>query len=213
MEKNNGKIVAVVALAIAVVALSVGFAAFSATLTIQSATATVEKNDEFSANINYTEGQTLKCVYTGTETEVEGTYNAGTASGKTWTGVNVPLTAGHKSVTCTAQITNASAYTAYLRQISIASALTCASAGTGDDAASNAAAVCATVSAQIKVGGATGTFTTTNSTAVDVTGSTSTIAANGTGTAELTIAYTSAIAADGDLSVTIPTISLLYKTA
>ena len=209
MEKNNGKIVAVAALVVAVVALSVGFAAFAATLTIDSS-ATVKASNEFTENVNYVSG-TPKCYYTGETSSTVPDAVAGTASGKTWTGVSVPLTAEHKSVTCEAEIQNASTYTAYLRQISISNVLSCASVGTGDDAATNVTTICPTVSAKVDVSTDTATFTSTNSTAV--TSTSSTIAGNnGSEKVYLTVSYSSTAAADGDISVTIPTISLLYKT-
>lgn len=212
MEKNNGKIVAVVALVVAVVSLSVGFAAFAATLTIDS-NATVKANDEFSPNVNYVQGSP-KCYYTGdtTKAAIDGA-SAGTASGKTWTGVSVPLTTEHKSVTCEAQISNTSAYVAKLNKISISDYLSCASvAASGDDAATNVSTICPTVSAKVDVATDTATFTSTNK--ADVTSVTSTIDKdNGTEMVYLTIAYTSTVAADGDIKITVPTISLLYKTA
>ena len=206
MEKNNGKIVAVVALAIAVVALSVGFAAFAATLTIDS-NATIKANDAFSENVNYT--GTPACYYTGGTTAAEGS-TAGTASAKSWSGVKVALSDDHKSVTCEADVLNASEYVAYLRQISIGSALTCASKGTGDAAATNADTICGTVSATVEVGTDTHSFTTTTATAK--TNTTGSIAAAGTQKVKLTIAYTSTAKPDGDIDITVPTISLLYKT-
>lgn len=206
MEKNNGKIVAVVALAIAVVALSVGFAAFAATLTIDS-NATIAGSDAFSEHVNYT--GTPACYYTGGSTTAEGSV-AGTATNKSWSGVKAALSKDHKSVTCEADVLNASDYIAYLRQISIGSALTCASTGTGDAAATNADTICATVSATVEVGTDTHSFTTTTATAK--TNTTGSIAAGGTQKVKLTIAYTSTAVPDGDISITVPTISLLYKT-
>lgn len=207
MEKNNGKIVAVVALAIAVVALSVGFAAFAATLTIDS-NATITASNAFTDKVNYVTGSP-KCYYTGGTTTAEGS-TAGTASAKSWSGVKVALSDDHKSVTCEADVLNASEYTAYLRQISIGGTLTCASKGTGDAAATNADTICGTVSAKVDVGTDSATFNTTTSTAVtDTSGS---ITATQTEKVKLTIAYTSTAKPDGDIDITVPTISLLYKT-
>lgn len=207
MEKNNGKIVAVVALAIAVVALSVGFAAFAATLTIDS-NATITASNAFTDKVNYVT-DTPKCYYTGGSTTAEGSV-AGSASAKSWTGVKVALSDEHKSVTCEADVLNASEYVAYLRQISIGGALTCASTGTGDAAATNADTICGTVSAKVDVSTDSHSFTTTAATAKTDTGSS--ITAGGTEHVKLTIAYTSTAKPDGDISITVPTISLLYKT-
>ncbi len=208
MEKSNGKIVAVVALVIAVVSLSVGFAAFAATLTVSSSANVTAVND-FTGNVNYTNGYTVTCKYTGTETDAEGA-TVGTASGKTWTGISIPLSAEHKSVTCTAQVHNESTYTAYLKQISIANTLSCAATGSGDAAATNVSTFCPTVSATLAVGSDSATFTSTNSTAVNGTGS---IATNGYATVTLTVSYTGTVTPDGDIGITIPTISHLYSTS
>ncbi len=215
MEKSNAKVYAVIALVVAVVALSIGFAAFSATLTIENASATVKANDEFSANVNYVSGSP-KCYYTG-DTNKTAVTNAvaGTASGKTWTGVSVPLTAGHYSVTCEAEILNESNYIAYLKSISANGSLTCASVGSGDSAATNISTICNNTTATVSLDSKPAEVATfTNGTNSAFTSTTSSIAAStGTDTVYLTIAYAGSVAADGDITVTIPTISLLYKTA
>ena len=219
MEKNNGKIVAVVALVIAVVSLSVGFAAFSATLTIESASATAKQGtNTFATDVKYTQGQTVTCYEgaSGTTALTAGSYNGGTAANQTWTGVSVPLTTDVRTVRCEAEITNASAYVANLKQISIADYLTCASAGSGDAAATNVTDVCNTVTATVTIDSDTTTFTSSGATSPNknaFTGTASTIAAdNGTKKVNLIIAYGSGVTPDGDITITIPTISLLYKT-
>ena len=218
MEKNNGKIIAVVALVIAVVSLSVGFAAFSATLTIENISATATSaTDTFATGVQYTGNQTVVCYEGDTSTELTETYAGGSATNQTWTGVNVPLTPTVREVTCKAEITNASTYLAKLRQISIADYVTCASTGSGDTAASNEAEVCATVTATVSIAGDSTTFTTSTAATPNkaaYTGASSTIAANnGTAVVSLKLAYSSSInAPDGDLAITVPTISLLYKT-
>ena len=86
MEKNNGKIVAVVALVVAVVSLSVGFAAFAATLTISSTATAKAGTNDFAPDVNYTSGQTVKCYVGGTNSTTEltaDTYSGGTAANKT----------------------------------------------------------------------------------------------------------------------------------
>jgi hypothetical protein len=206
MEKNNGKIVAVVALAIAVVALSIGFAAFSATLTI-GASSNIIATNEFTDNVNYV-ADSSSCVYTGGSTAATGS-DAGTPSGKSWSGVYVKLDKDHKSVTCQANILNASTYAANLKSIS-GSTLTCGSAGSGDAIATNAATICGTVGATVALKTDTTTFTTTTGTGL-TTGSVN-IAAGATETVYLTVAYTSEAIPDGDIAITIPSISLLFKT-
>ncbi len=205
MEKNNGKVVAVVALAIAVVALSIGFAAFSATLTI-GASSNIIATNSFTDNVNYV-ASSSSCVYTGGSTAADGS-NAGSPAGKSWSGIYVKLDKNHKSVTCQADILNNSAYAANLKSIS-GGTLTCGSVGEGDDAASNAATVCGNVSATVALKTDTTTFTTTNGTGL-TTGNVS-IGASATEHVYLTVAYTGDDP-DGDIAITIPSISLLFKT-
>ena len=108
MEKNNGKVIAIVALFVAVVALSIGFAAFTDTLTING-TATVKKADDaFESNFAYDSTSEEACTLTGGTALESGTYNAGTSSDDTWTGISVPLTMTNPSVTCTAKVKNKS---------------------------------------------------------------------------------------------------------
>lgn len=215
---NGSKIIAVIALIVAVVALAVGFATFSATLTIDSQ-ATVEKVDQFSPNVNYS--STLpKCYYTedGTKTDIitgdiaTAGYSAGTATGKVWSGVSVPITMSHKSVTCEAEIENTSSYVAHLKAIKTTTGLSFGSVGSGDDAASTTAinAITANSSAVVTVGNDSATITNA---AVNNTSTSGSIdATNGTQTVTLTIAYTGTVAPDGDVRITVPTISLTYKT-
>ena len=120
MEKNNGKIIAIVALIVAVVALSVGFAAFADQLTIDG-NATVKQGanafDDQTNGLAYLSSSPA-CVITNTQTSVATSpYSQGTASGDTWSGISVPLTTDNPSVTCTATVENRTAYTAYLRGI------------------------------------------------------------------------------------------------
>ena len=209
---NGSKIIAIVALLVAVVALAVGFATFSATLTID-AQANVEATNEFTPNVNYS--ATLpKCYYTGdsSKTDIITTgYSAGTATGKVWNGIKVPITMEHKSVTCEAEIENTSTYIAYLKSIVTSAGLTCASTGSGDDAASETSvtSVCSNSSATVTVGSDTATITNA---AVNNTSTSGSIAASGTQTVLLTIAYNGTASPDGDVTITVPTISLTYKT-
>ena len=211
---NGSKIIAIVALLVAVVALAVGFATFSATLTI-GAEANVEAVNQFTANVNYS--STLpKCYYTEDTTNktdiITTGYSAGTASGKVWSGIKVPITMSHKSVTCEAEVENTSSYVAHLKSIVTSSGLSCDSTGTGDDAASSPVitSICSNSSATVTVGSDSSTIT---SAAVNNTSTTGTInATNGTEIVYVTIAYSGTLAPDGDITITVPTISLTYKT-
>lgn len=224
---NGSKVIAIVALLVAVVALAVGFATFSATLTIKGE-GIVEKIDTFDADVNYSPDATYptKCYYTSDSNKTNiitgdiatAGYSSGTASANTWSGIKVPIqmdSADHKSVTCEAQIENASAYVAYLKSITTQSGLTCSSVGSGDDAASSSivTSICSNSSATVTVGSDSATITNQ---AVNVTGAGSIIAksgnTNGTQLVTITIAYTGTSVPDGDVKIDVPTVSLLYKT-
>ncbi len=218
MEKNNGKIIAVVALVVAVVALSVGFAAFADTLTIQG-NATVEKAaDAFEGSFQYDESVTPTCKAGSTTLTLTSPYSPGTVSGDTWTGISVPLKEGAYTVECTATIKNTSAYDAYLTKLSVNGPITCAS--TGANAASNTTDVCSRITGTVQVGASGNTLSfnkdSTSSTAVS-TGLTASVAkTNGTETVKVTITFDSttapAVVPDGDITVTLPTISHDYST-
>ena len=214
MEKNNGKIIAVAALVVAVIGLSVGFAAFAATLTIENISATMTADNQFTENVNY-QSVAPTCYVTGTSASVVGTYNAGTASGKLWSGINVPLTMTQKSVTCQATIENNSAYRAALDSISIGGTFTCNSvAASGTEGyATNASTICAGTQVTVSTGSATKVFTNASHDALTGITGTSIASNGGTAPVTVTIEYTGDVAADGDVSITIPTISLNYKSA
>ena len=216
MEKNNSKVIAVVALVVAVVALSVGFATYSATLTITNTTATINPANTFSENVKY-KASTMSCTPSTNASVV----SAGTVSDTVWNGVQVTLTAPGDSVTCQATVQNSSAFVAYLRNITTSSTISCA-AGTGTGAASttNVAAVCPGMELTITAGGSTATATSTAAASQAVTGTTgNTIAAiSGTTPGEATVSFTityknDAQAADGSIVVTLPQMNLIYETA
>lgn len=219
MEKNNGKVIAIVALFVAVVALSIGFAAFTDTLTING-TATVKQgsNSAFAASFAYDSTSEEQCTLTGGGALEGGTYSAGTSSDNTWSGISVPLdstTAANASVTCTARVVNSSVYDAYLRTISVSGPIEC-STGTGDAAATNTSDVCDHVTATVQVGNASNSLAiTTSSTSSTANSNVNySVPASGNATVTVIIAYdtTAGVVPDGDVTVTLPTISHGYST-
>lgn len=224
MEKNNGKIIAIVALVVAVVALSVGFAAFADQLTIAgNATAKMGDNpfdtNAEGAGLNY-KATTAECHDTNNpSTNVITTgYNVGTLSGDSWSGISVPLTKDVPSVTCTAKVENTSAYVAYLRGISADTAISCSSEGA--NATANASNVCATVDLTVQVG-SVATDKITSHGAVQPTANNSTtgsVAAksgstNGEATVTVTVSYDPTAVTDEDVVITLPTITHSYSSA
>ena len=218
MEKNNGKVIAIVALVVAVVALSAGFAAFTAVLNITSASATVKASDTFNSNVNYT-ASSAQCYKTGSpSTEVTNAV-AGTASGKTWSGISVPLTTDVPSVTCEAEVTNASTFVAYLQSLQTAGPIQCSSVASGSAAVTSTVinTVCAGTTMTVYVGNsdmanATDKITVTSSSASQTDSGTTSIAASGTTKIYVTVATSQAAAADGDILVSLPFITHTYST-
>ncbi len=216
MEKNNGKIIAIVALVVAVVALSVGFAAFSDQLTINgtaNVSAAANPFDDQTNGLAY-DPTSESCVITGTSTAVG---DPGTASDNAWSGISIPLNSENSSVTCTAEIENKTAYTAYLTSIAAADQLRCTS--TGSNGETNASNVCsgATVTVSITDGTHTsGTLTITGSaqpSAMTTTNSVALDPTNGTATATVVISYTASALTDENVTMTIPTITHHYSSA
>ena len=215
MEKNNGKIIAIVALVVAVVALSVGFAAFADQLTISAQANVAAPSNPFDDSTNglaYAATNSAVCYYTGDNTDT--TTNAGTASGDTWSGISVPLTADKPSVTCTATVVNNTSYTAYLRSIAASGPVECTS--TGANATANASAVCATAQAVVTIDDASLTVNkdSTNSTKNDTITNKTITANGGTKTVTIVISYNpTGVNIDEDVTITIPTITHTYSSA
>ena len=217
MEKNNGKVIAIVALLVGVVALSVGFAAFTDQLTINgTATAKVGDNpfEDKTNGLNY-KANTAEChstAATSTNVITEG-YSAGTLSEDSWSAIKVPLTKDIPSVTCTAKVENKTDYVAYLKSIGANAGVSCAS--TGANATPNANSVCANTHVVVQVGSVADdkiefgtTQPTTNS---STTGS---VASKGEETVTVTISYDpTKVVADEDVTITLPTITHDYSSA
>ena len=242
MEKNqNGKIIAIVALVIGVVGLSLGFAAFTTTLNI-STVANVEVNGSnwdvgFSTN-----GTTIEDVTTaGTKGGVDNTSTAnGQVDVTKYTisqsaGQNAVLhTTSGSFVTYTVNILNNGSLTAYLDSVNFTSPypLSCAPAsGTGSviegvatagtySSGGNSTAISdadcnAMFDVSLTIGGTeyTPTSTSFSGSIAAKTGTTP-----GSTTAVLKLAYnatngaTAAAALDGDIVVTVPSISVIYTS-
>ena len=223
MEKSNGKVIAIVALVVAVIALSAGFAAFTAVLNITNATATITAVDTFAPNVNYQSTSNVSpiCYPTNDSSGTVAGVNEGNLSGKTWSDITIPLTSSVPSVTCQATVSNASSFVAYLTSIAASGVLTCSAAQSGSSAASSNSitSVCGGTKMQVHIDNATYASATdkleiTDSTQqanLSVNGSTS-ISASGTQTVYVTVSTNAAAAADGDIIVDLPDITLTYKT-
>lgn len=216
VEKNNSKVIAIVALVVAVVALSVGFATYSATLTIASdANVVITANDTFSPNVKY-RASSMQCNASGSATVV----SAGSVSDTAWSGIAVTLAQPGDYVTCNAVIENNSGFVGYLKEINTASTISCA-AITGQASTANSSlvsSICATTSLAIAVGSNSATATSTAAASNTNIAANNTIAAingttPGTNTVSITITYgANAPIPDGDVRVNLPQVNLIYKT-
>ena len=217
MEKNNGKIIALVALIVAVIALAVGFAAFSDDLTIDGSATVKGANafDDATNDLAYVP-TSPECHITGTSTDTSTTpYTAGTATGDTWSGISVPLTTENPSVTCTATVKNKTQYTAFLKSIATQSGITCTSSGANQTTNENN--ICGAVNVDVQVGSVATDKITFNRSAASNASTTGSIAKAGdTGdeaTVTVVITYDGTTAADEDVVVTLPTITHSYSSA
>ena len=221
MEKksNGGRVTAVFALAVAVLALAVGFSAFTDDLTINgtaTATSNVNPFDDSTKGLAYVSTGTgaPECHLTNDNSTVINTspYGAGTATGDTWNGINVPLGPGENanSVTCTATVKNDTAYPAELTSLSSAG-VQCSSKG--KNAETNSTNICSGVNVKVQIGdnaadkieyGVSGASSNTTQ---------GTIAKNGgTATVTVTISYDKTKAADDDVTVTLLPITHHYES-
>ncbi len=235
MEKNNGgRLLAVVALVVAVAGLSLGFASFSTSLRIDTAanvsTGTSNWNVGFS-----TDGLAIEDVSTARTVSANESGNAGIIDVTKYTiaqNTNATLsTTTGSSVSYNLSVLNKGSLTAYLDSVNFDNvAITCTSADAGTShlyegvegagstrdggnslAISNAD--CAKMfKVELKIAG-----TTYDSTPASI--SSSTIAAGGSAPVVLTVSYKDdadarAVAAtlDGDIVVTLGSISVVYTS-
>lgn len=205
MEKEKtSKVIAVAALIVAVIGLGIGFAAFNASLTIDAG-ATVEVQDTFSSNVKFVDSS-LSCTPKADTTASVDTSTAAIADHAV-SGIDVTLKTPGDAVTCTVDVKNASAFTAYLEEIKTASAISC-------PAVTNAQGVeeaCATITLDVTSGDTTVQATSTaaaQSTAI--TGNT--IAKDATSTVSFTITYAGPAVASETFTVSVPQISVKYST-
>lgn len=214
MERDrNSKILAIVALIVAVIGLSLGFAAFSQTLTIKSS---AEVNpDETAFNVKFSTEE--ENITPGTVNGVAGsTVPGATAEDATLTdteitGLKAKFTKPGQDVTYSFYARNEGEYDAYLKSITYQNA---ADAGTSISCTANAdtdanlvAEACKGMKVTVTVGG---TETTTESKA-SISSHKLAMSTGEAVTVKIEYAAGSKVA-DGDFTVAIGDIELLYKT-
>ena len=205
MEKNKTfKILAIVGLVVAVVGLAIGFAAFSATLNISTFNATAKAGDADAVFANLVTFQNdATCTVSEGSTA---TATAGTATGHTWSGITATFTKPGDVITCTATVKNASAYIAYVYEItSNDQKITCSGS------AQNISSICSNVTLNTTLSTEGLTVTSANSNWHHIT--TSNIPAGNTDTVTTTITYAeSAPIPDADVTISIPAINYIFNT-
>ncbi len=235
MERNNGKVIAIVALVVAVIGLSLGFAAFSTSLQISA-----EANVTAGNNWNVGFGKTSTAIVPTSDTKAATGTNTGvlnvtkfTLSQNTTATLNFSDT---KSVVYDLYIVNEGGATAYLDSVTFSSPIvTCsnvsatassliegvAGAGTyttGGNTTPLTAEQCSSLfSVTLSIDNVDYTQTTTGITGKSIAAKANNVA--GSVPVQLTIAYkddetAQAIAAtlDGDITVTVGTITVGYKS-
>ena len=233
MERNNGKIIAIVALVVAVIGLSLGFAAFATQLSIGTAANVSTGSGNWSVGFSV-DGSN---IVTGTQTKAAQNSNAGvlnvtkyTLSQETNAELNFSDTT---SVSYNLSIVNEGSLTAYLDKVDFSGVtFTCTNAAAGSsswfEGSSTAGSMttgtntttltdqqCANLfSVSLSIGGTTYSTTTSG-----ITGKSIPATTNNSVPVVLTVAYKNdataqAIAAslDGDISVSIGTIVVDYKS-
>ena len=236
MERNNGKVIAVVALVVAVIGLSLGFAAFSTTLKIDSA-ANVSTG---SSNWNVGFGTSSSAIVNSQTTKAATGTNTGVLAVTKYTlsqNTNATLNfTDTKSVVYDLYIVNEGTTTAYLDNVTFSSPIvSCANASatasslidgasgagtytTGGNTTTLTAEQCNSLfSVTLKIDSTDYTSTTTGITGKSIAAKANDVAGNVP--VKLTIAYkddatAQALAAtlDGDIVVTVGTISIGYKS-
>lgn len=216
MEKNNYKVIAVAALLFAVFTMTIGFAAFSKVLNIKESSAAVSPTDKFSSNVKF-DVQSLSCqAYGDAQVISSGQLDV---NGNEWSGLSVSLKAPSAYVTCSVKVTNESTFDAYLAELNFASPLSC-SYGENiqiDQNFSNGICgengIVATISDGNKSTSVNGVRVFDSSS----TTSDSVISANSESTITFKIEYPNSApvvdAIDSNINVTIPSITLLYKSS
>lgn len=217
MKQGNGKIIALAALAIATLSLTIGFATYTQTLNIQETSFDVTPENTFTPNVKYVSASPVTVNTVGNATVTSpGTIDTERVL---WSGIQIGLTAPGDAVTLKATVENKSTFIAYLKSITTGSnKITCA-AKTGEgvnSATQNIDEACSGIKVTVTAGSdATNKMEVTSAAVGNVSLTNHSLAAtSGTEDITLKVEYLDGSAVtDGDFVVTIPMISLTYKSA
>ena len=213
MERDrNSKILAIIALTVAVIGLSLGFAAFSQTLTIHSSAEVKPDQTAFNVKFSSSEESLATEEITGVPGgEAGATADPATISGTEISGLKAKFTKPGQDVTYTFYVRNEGEYDAYLKSITYQNASGVGTSINCKPGSDTDAGLVATACEGMKV------TVTVNSTET-TTQSNSSISehklAKGEGEeVKVKIEYTAGSGvADGDFTVEIGDIELLYKS-
>ena len=114
-KDNTTKILIMLVLIVLATGITIVFATFSSSLNISSIKGTAQQGDN---DVNFQNKVTFqndaKCTTTGDAYVT----SAGTATGSSWSGIDITAKSPGDTITCTATIKNSSNYTAYLTNLS-----------------------------------------------------------------------------------------------
>ena len=213
MENNNkGKLVLLVILAISIISISIGFAVFSATLTIKESSGTISPNDNFSTNVKFKQNSLSCNTITGTAS----VKNTGVLNSELteWSGLSVLLKEPGDSVTCNVSVSNTSTFDAFLKEIAFSDNLQCSGIDGATISTTNNDAICGANGVKATVSDGTNSLSITGvSEQKKLNISTNNIIeASKTKNISFTVEYV-ANNIDEDVIVTIPQLSLIYKSS
>lgn len=214
MKQNNGKIIALAALAMATLSLTIGFATYTQTLNIQETQFDVTPDNNFTPNVKYVSSTPAEVSHTGDgEVTNPGTIDTDRVL---WSGIAIKLKNPGDSVTLKATVENTSSFIAYLKEITTGSNKITCTAKTGTTGATqNLEEACSGIKVTVQAGtDSANIMEVTKAAAGNVSLTNHAVAkTNGTEDITLKVEYLSESAVtDGDFTVTIPMISLTYKS-
>lgn len=225
MEKEREfKIIAVIALVVAVAGIGVGFAAYTRSFTVSTFDATVNASDinPFTPTTG-SETSTGLVLSDAATTTTSTVTSAGTASNNTWSGIVVAFDDQHRTASLTATVNNFSAYAAYLKSITIADGFACAAETPAETNGSLVTSLCSSVAMTVSIDTASATYDADASTTISnytaasnaTAGTVSAASGSTPGTKTVTLSLSignNVVIPDGDVIITVPTITFGYSS-
>ncbi len=210
-EIKTYRVVAVIALFLGVIGITIGYAAFSNTLSIMSSAEVHPSADNFNVDFSSSNSSVVANPITPTLSETVTGFTATNAtidntSDPQISNLHATFTEPGQTVTYEFYTYNAGLYIAYLNSINFTGSKTCTAAtGTTQALVDDA---CAGITLEVEVG----SESATNATVASISGHS--LAVGAAEQVTVTIAYEAGSdIADGDFTVALPTITLVYGSA